>query len=125
MEYERRQLFLGKQRQLAVGRELSTDGSLNSAPDSAGPSVKAGSTLWSLVIGNCDANSALSKTWPGAISKTKFDITPIESKNGSMMTWEPSAKMMCSDWFLLSWKSVIFSLAIAVKSIFTEPSKLA
>src|SRR5689334_14996115 len=33
--------------------------------------------------------------------------------------------MTCSDWFLLSWKSVIFSLAIAVKSIFTAPLKLA
>ena len=33
--------------------------------------------------------------------------------------------MMCSDWFLLSWKSVIFSFAMALKSIFTTPEKLA
>ena len=48
-------------------------------------------------------------------------MVPRESKNGSMMSCEPSAKMTCSDWFLLSWKSVIFSLAMAVKSIFTVP----
>ena len=52
-------------------------------------------------------------------------MMPRELKKGSMMSCEPSAKMMCSDWFLLSWKRVIFSLAMALKSIFTTPEKLA
>ena len=86
------------------------------APDARAPvpSPAAGSTDWSVVIGNVDANSAPENSLPFDSIVMLASGTPIESKNGMMVTVDWLSNRMISRSPM--WTSVIFSFAIARKN---------